>query len=111
MTWQLTISPATASKADWISAADVPGAKLLAKTMEGPDPVPLIAIPFPWLLTLTPRFASIAATIRSSRARRDLTGPGREEMVERTVAAGVDLGFEEVDAERYGQGYISIYDI
>jgi hypothetical protein len=32
-------------------------------------------------------------------------------MVERTVAAGVDLGFEEVDAERYGQGYISIYDI
>lgn len=34
---QLSIGPVEGSRADWISAAVVPGAKFLPTTMNGPD--------------------------------------------------------------------------
>lgn len=56
-TLQLTIAPPTGSSADWISAAVVPGAKLLPITTNGPEPAPLIEIPMPLLRTVACPFS------------------------------------------------------
>jgi hypothetical protein len=87
----------------------VPGAKFLARTTKGPEPVPLIEIPFPVILlfTCTSFPALISASMRSSRVRRippDRAGRAArvdEAAAERAAARGLNFGFDDVDAERY----------
>lgn len=45
VTQQLRICPEMGSMAAWISAAVVPGAKLLPTTTKGPEPAPLMESP------------------------------------------------------------------
>lgn len=61
---QFRLCPATGSMADWISAAVVPGAKLLPTTVNGPELVPLMEIPPGFPQTVACPFVSLRAAAR-----------------------------------------------
>lgn len=106
---QFITEPQTGSKADWMSAAVVPGAKLLPMTTNGPELAPLMLIPPPELSRIVDcPFVGLRAEIkRFSSGRRLFLDLEREAFEGAGGAAdtagllfGFGFGFELVDAER-----------
>ena len=92
---------ATDSKADSMSAAVVPGAKLLAWMKKGPDEMPRMEMPlalFEGTIFVCASAASRAASMRLERAFRAAAEAGR---------GGALFGLIElVDAERYARSVL-----
>lgn len=63
MIQQFNTGPATGSSADWISAAVVPGAKLLPTMTKGPELAPLIDRPPVLSRTVDCPFAGLSAAV------------------------------------------------
>lgn len=70
MIQQFNTGPATGSSADWISAAVVPGAKLLPTMTKGPELAPLIDRPPVLSRTVDCPFAGLSAVSRRSSSGR-----------------------------------------
>lgn len=107
MIQQFSAGPATGSNADWMSAAVVPGAKLLPTMTKGPELAPLIDSPPVLSRTVDCPFAGSSAVIRrSSSGRRRLAFLARGPFgaaggaAETTGLLLVLFGFTGVGAER-----------
>lgn len=106
MIQQFSIDPAMGSNADWMSAAVVPGAKLLPTITKGPELAPLMAIPPALSRMVDCPLAGLRAVIKRSSSGRRLFA-GRERGAFGAVGGAADttglflFGFELVDAERW----------
>jgi hypothetical protein len=102
VTQQLNICPDNGSIADWISAAVVPGAKLLPITTKDPDPAPRIVIPTGLSRTVDCPLAGLSAERRRSSSGRRLVARFGCEFAARTGAGcvrGFFVVFDVADAE------------
>ena len=90
ITRQLSMGPETGSSADWISAAVVPGAKLLPTTMKGPE-APLMDRSLPGLRIIAcPWPDSRAERTRSAFGRRGFVRVARDRADATVAGEGLD---------------------
>jgi hypothetical protein len=78
VTQQLNICPVKGSRADWMSAAVVPGAKLLPITTKGPELAPRIVRPTGLSRTVDCPLAGLRAERRRASSGRRLARLGCE---------------------------------
>jgi hypothetical protein len=101
---QLKTGPAMGSMADWMSAAVVPGAKLLPITTNGPELAPLMEMPTGPSRTVACPLAGCSAESKRFSSGRRLFGGFAVDCAGRVGADGARVfffGLIEADAERY----------
>jgi hypothetical protein len=113
MTRQLSIGPVVGSSADWMSAAEVPGAKLLPTTTNGPE-APLMESPLMGCRIVACAFPDSSALRRRSALCCFLFAGFARVRADATVAgAGFGLGLlvwfgrKDAEAERFMTKVIS----